>query len=126
VHAVLHAGDKPATQKFGSGRGDGLVQRVVIAMVQANARAHRPRVQAAVVTGGLRPSRRSRACFDRRASGPAIGSSAGGGCGPMLAVPSRVSQRLPHLWAHDFAEIDAEVREALTEIGDREANQWSA
>jgi phage terminase Nu1 subunit (DNA packaging protein) len=45
-----------------------------------------------------------------------------GGCGPVLAVPSRVSQRLPHLQAHDVAEIDAEVREALTEIGNREAN----
>ena len=41
-------------------------------------------------------------------------------------VPSQVSQRLPHLWAHDVAKIDAEVREALTEIGNREANQWSA
>jgi phage terminase Nu1 subunit (DNA packaging protein) len=35
----------------------------------------------------------------------------------MLAVPSRVSQRLPHLTAHDLAEIDAEVRAALTEVG---------
>ena len=35
----------------------------------------------------------------------------------MLAVPSRVSQRLPHLTAHDVAEIDAEVRTVLTEIG---------
>lgn len=34
----------------------------------------------------------------------------------MLAVPSRVSQRLPHLTAHDVAEIDAEVRAALSEI----------
>jgi phage terminase Nu1 subunit (DNA packaging protein) len=44
----------------------------------------------------------------------------------MLAVPSRVSQRLLRLQAHDVAEIDAEVREASTEIGNREANQWSA
>jgi phage terminase Nu1 subunit (DNA packaging protein) len=35
----------------------------------------------------------------------------------MLAVPSRVQQRLPHLTAHDVAEIDAEVRAALIEIG---------
>lgn len=35
----------------------------------------------------------------------------------MLAVPSRVSQRLPHLTAHDVSEIDLEVRAALTEIG---------
>ena len=35
----------------------------------------------------------------------------------MLAVPSRVSGRLPHLTPYDIAEIDAEVREALTEIG---------
>jgi phage terminase Nu1 subunit (DNA packaging protein) len=35
----------------------------------------------------------------------------------MLAVPSQVSQRLPHLTVHDVAEIEAEVREVLTEIG---------
>jgi phage terminase Nu1 subunit (DNA packaging protein) len=35
----------------------------------------------------------------------------------MLAVPSRVAQRLPHLTAHDVAEIDAEVCAVLTEIG---------
>jgi phage terminase Nu1 subunit (DNA packaging protein) len=35
----------------------------------------------------------------------------------MLAVPSRVSQRLPHLTAHDVVEIDAEVRAALVEVG---------
>ena len=35
----------------------------------------------------------------------------------MLAVPSRVAQRLPHLTAHDVAEIDAEVRAVLAEIG---------
>jgi phage terminase Nu1 subunit (DNA packaging protein) len=35
----------------------------------------------------------------------------------MLAVPSRVAQRLPHLTPHDVAEIDAEVRAVLTEIG---------
>jgi hypothetical protein len=34
----------------------------------------------------------------------------------MLAVPSRAAQRLPHLTAHDVAEIDVEVRAALTEI----------
>ena len=28
----------------------------------------------------------------------------------MLAVPSRVSQRLPHLMAHNVAETDAETR----------------
>jgi phage terminase Nu1 subunit (DNA packaging protein) len=35
----------------------------------------------------------------------------------MLAVPSRVSQRLPHLTAHDVSEIDREVREVLTAMG---------
>lgn len=30
-----------------------------------------------------------------------------------LTVPTRVSQRLPHLTAHDVAEIDAEVRVSL-------------
>jgi hypothetical protein len=35
----------------------------------------------------------------------------------MLAVPSRVAQRLPHLTAHDVAEIDREVRDVLTEVG---------
>ena len=36
----------------------------------------------------------------------------------MLAVPSRVSQRLPHLTAHDVAQIDIEVRAVLTELGE--------
>jgi phage terminase Nu1 subunit (DNA packaging protein) len=35
----------------------------------------------------------------------------------MLAVPSRTAARLPHLTPHDVAEIDAEVRAVLTEIG---------
>jgi phage terminase Nu1 subunit (DNA packaging protein) len=35
----------------------------------------------------------------------------------LLAVPSRVSQRLPHLSPHDVAEIDAEVRTVLTDLG---------
>ena len=35
----------------------------------------------------------------------------------MLAVPSRCAARLPHLTPHDVAEIDAEVRAALTMIG---------
>jgi phage terminase Nu1 subunit (DNA packaging protein) len=35
----------------------------------------------------------------------------------MLAVPSRVAARLPHLSKHDVAEIDAEIRAALGEIG---------
>jgi phage terminase Nu1 subunit (DNA packaging protein) len=33
----------------------------------------------------------------------------------LLAVPSRVAARLPHL--HDVSEIDAEIRAALGEIG---------
>ncbi|MCK1693098.1 terminase small subunit [Bradyrhizobium sp. 144] len=36
----------------------------------------------------------------------------------MLAVPSRVAARLPHLSRTDIAEIDAEIRAALTELGD--------
>jgi phage terminase Nu1 subunit (DNA packaging protein) len=36
----------------------------------------------------------------------------------MLAVPSRVAARLPHLSKHDLAEIDAEVRAVLGEIGE--------
>jgi phage terminase Nu1 subunit (DNA packaging protein) len=36
----------------------------------------------------------------------------------ILAVPSRVAARLPHLSRTDIAEIDAEVRAALTELGD--------
>jgi hypothetical protein len=35
----------------------------------------------------------------------------------MLAVPSRMQQRLPHLTAHDVAKIDREVRTVLTLIG---------
>jgi hypothetical protein len=36
----------------------------------------------------------------------------------MLAVPSRVAARLPHLSRTDIAEIDKEIRAALTEIGE--------
>ena len=36
----------------------------------------------------------------------------------MLAVPSRVAARLPHLSAHDVAEIDQEVRAVLGELGE--------
>jgi phage terminase Nu1 subunit (DNA packaging protein) len=36
----------------------------------------------------------------------------------MLAVPSRVAARLPHLSKHDVAEIDAEIRVALAELGE--------
>jgi phage terminase Nu1 subunit (DNA packaging protein) len=36
----------------------------------------------------------------------------------MLAVPSRCAARLPHLTAHDVAEIDAEVRAVLGEVGE--------
>jgi phage terminase Nu1 subunit (DNA packaging protein) len=36
----------------------------------------------------------------------------------MLAVPSRAAQRLPHMTAHDVAEIDREVRDALSEAGE--------
>ena len=39
------------------------------------------------------------------------------GSAGMLAVSSRAAQRLPHLTPHDVAEIDAEVREALVEVG---------
>jgi phage terminase Nu1 subunit (DNA packaging protein) len=34
-----------------------------------------------------------------------------------LAVPSRCAARLPQLSKHDVAEIDAEIRAALTEVG---------
>jgi hypothetical protein len=35
------------------------------------------------------------------------------------AVPSQIAlRRLPHLTAHDVAEIGAEVRQALIEVGD--------
>lgn len=46
----------------------------------------------------------------------------------MLAVPSRAGARLPHLTPHDIAEIDAEVRAVLTELGgastERGGQQW--
>jgi len=35
----------------------------------------------------------------------------------LLAVPTRVQQRLPHLTSHDVAEIEAEQREALKALG---------
>jgi phage terminase Nu1 subunit (DNA packaging protein) len=34
----------------------------------------------------------------------------------LLAVPSRVAQRLPRVTAHDVSEIDAEIRAVLAEI----------
>jgi len=37
----------------------------------------------------------------------------------LIAVPSRAAQRLPYVTAHDVAEIDAEVCEALTTIAQR-------
>jgi terminase small subunit / prophage DNA-packing protein len=36
----------------------------------------------------------------------------------LLAVPSRCAARLGHLTSHDVAEIDAEVRAVLTQIGE--------
>lgn len=36
----------------------------------------------------------------------------------MLAVPSRCASRLGHLTAHDVAEIDAEVRSVLMQLGE--------
>lgn len=33
----------------------------------------------------------------------------------MLALPSRVQQRLPHLTSHDVVEFDRQIRDALTE-----------
>lgn len=35
----------------------------------------------------------------------------------MLAVTSRVAQRLPHLTKRDLAEIDSEIRAVLSELG---------
>jgi hypothetical protein len=35
-----------------------------------------------------------------------------------IAAPSRVAARLPHLSKLDVAEIDAEIRAALVEIGE--------
>ena len=44
-----------------------------------------------------------------------------GTCVGLIAVPSRAAQRPPYVTAHDVAEIDAEVREALTTIAQRQA-----
>ena len=40
----------------------------------------------------------------------------------MLAVPTRVAARLPHLTPHDVTESDGEVRAVLVEFGGRNAN----
>jgi len=37
----------------------------------------------------------------------------------MLALPSRVAARRPHLSKHDVAMIDAEIRQILCEICER-------
>jgi phage terminase Nu1 subunit (DNA packaging protein) len=39
----------------------------------------------------------------------------------MLALPSRIQERLPHLTRHDTSEIDHEVRAALEEAGNADA-----
>jgi phage terminase Nu1 subunit (DNA packaging protein) len=36
----------------------------------------------------------------------------------VLAAPSRVAARLPHLSAHDVATIDGELRAVLAELGE--------
>jgi len=36
----------------------------------------------------------------------------------MLAVPSRCGATLPHLTAHDIAELDREIRNALEGLAD--------
>lgn len=36
----------------------------------------------------------------------------------LLSLSARIGQKLPHLSTHDLAAIDAEVREALTELAD--------
>jgi phage terminase Nu1 subunit (DNA packaging protein) len=38
-------------------------------------------------------------------------------CAGVLAAPSRVQQRLPHLTRQDVAEIDRELRHVLEEMG---------
>lgn len=40
----------------------------------------------------------------------------------MLAVPTRVAQRSPHLSVRDVSEIDREVRNVLTEVGEGGCN----
>ena len=35
----------------------------------------------------------------------------------MLAVPSRLAQRLPHLTTHDLVEVEAELHAALKGLG---------
>jgi phage terminase Nu1 subunit (DNA packaging protein) len=39
----------------------------------------------------------------------------------MLALPSRLQQKLPHLSAHDVAMIDREIRDVLAELGNSAA-----
>src|SRR5262249_10134752 len=67
-----------------------------------------------------RPKRASWAalCLKLRPSN-ANGRPSSAASGPrLLAVPSRAGQRLPHLGAHDVGEIDREIRDALSELGE--------
>lgn len=41
----------------------------------------------------------------------------------LLALPSRVQQRLGHLTAHDVATLDREIRDLLTELGTDHADR---
>jgi phage terminase Nu1 subunit (DNA packaging protein) len=42
----------------------------------------------------------------------------------LLAVPSRVAARLPHLTAHDILEIDREIRAALAHLDGFGQQEW--
>lgn len=41
----------------------------------------------------------------------------------LLAVPSRVGSKLPHLTAHDVAEIEREIKATLERLADGRCNQ---
>ena len=55
-----------------------------------------------------------------------MGRRVADGAASMLAVASRISQRLPDITPHDVTEIDAEVRELLIEISRRSASTATA
>jgi terminase small subunit / prophage DNA-packing protein len=79
-------------------------QRIRIAKEQADALA--------LKNGAMRGELLDAKAVEREWSETLRGVRAG-----MLAVPSRAGARLPHLTPHDIAEIDAEVRAVLTELG---------
>ena len=113
-------------QRAGRGRYDlkGSVQRYALAMRKIvtgrGGEAGEQRMRLAKAQASLAEAKARKATGELVEAADVIAEWSGilrGVRAGMLAVPSRVQQRLPHLTAHDVVEIDREVRLTLTEMG---------